>query len=130
VGRGGGGEEEEEEERGSVAVKIAASYSEDSRFEYPKDKKCIEILLSFFRRMHGCYRQTMPQPLMFIPMTAFTHIKPVIADNTECIKMLEQTSRMSYSHQNKEKVRINMPGNECCLSLIERLHSTVHTLTM
>jgi hypothetical protein len=45
-------------------------------------------------------------------------------------KSLGQTSRMS-SHQNKEKVSYKRKsGNECLFSFIERLRSTVSTLTV
>jgi hypothetical protein len=45
--------------------------------------------------------------------------------------VLEQTSRASYSHQNKEKCsHEHVSGKGWFLSLIERLHSTINNLTM
>jgi hypothetical protein len=45
-------------------------------------------------------------------------------------KMLGQTSGVSSSHQNKEKCSYKyMSGSEWFLSLIQRLHSTINTLT-
>jgi hypothetical protein len=44
-------------------------------------------------------------------------------------RMLGQTSRVSSSHKNKKSSYKHLSGNERCLSLIERLHSTTTTIT-
>jgi hypothetical protein len=47
-------------------------------------------------------------------------------------KMLEKTTRVSSSHQNKKKINSYkyMSGNEWFLSLTEILHSTINNLTL
>jgi hypothetical protein len=59
-------------------------------------------------------------------MSQLTHFHKL---HTVLSKMIGQSSRVLH-HQNKEKVHINMSRNEWFLSLIERFHSTINTLTM